>query len=82
MVCGDFNGHTTEWLCHSHTSDIAGLFCQEFAMAQDLTQIVDFPTCIPDSDDHQPYLLDLFLCSNTDTCTVASHPTLGKSVLM
>ena len=48
-------------------------------MAQDLaTQIVDFPTRIPDCDDHQPYLLDLFLCSNPD-CTVASHPPLGKS---
>ena len=35
MVCGDFNAHNTEWLCHSHTTDVAGLFCQEFAMAQD-----------------------------------------------
>ena len=79
MVCGDFNAHNTEWLCHSHTTDVAGLFCQGFAMAQDLTQIVDFPTRIPDRDDHQPYLLDLFLCSNPDSCTVASHPPLGKS---
>ena len=47
-------------------------------MAQDLTQIVDFPTRIPDRDDHQPYLLDLFRCSNPDFCTVASHPPLGK----
>ena len=37
-------------------------------MAQD--QIVDFPTRIPDRDDPQPYLLDLFLCSNPDSCTV------------
>ena len=79
MVCGDFNAHNTEWLCHSHTTDVAGLFCQEFAMVQDLTRIVDFPTHIPDRDDHQPYLLDLFLCSNPDSCTVASHPPLGKS---
>ena len=35
-----------------------GLFCQEFAMAQDLTQIAHFPTHIPDRDDHQPYLID------------------------
>ena len=77
MVCGDFNAH--EWLCHSDTTDVAGLFCQEFVMAQDLTQIVDFPTCNPDRDDHQPYLLDLFLCSNPDSCTVASHPPFGKS---
>ena len=69
-----FNVHNTEWLRHSHTTDAAGLFCQEFAMAQDLTQI---PTCIPDCDDHQPYLLDLFLCSNP-----ASHPPLGTSVHM
>ena len=61
QVCDDFNGHNTEWLCPSHSTDVAGLFCQEFAMVQDLTQIVDFPTCIPE---HQPYLLDLFLCSN------------------
>ena len=79
MVCGDFNAHNTEWLGHSHTTDVAGVFCQEFALAQDLTQIVDFPTRIPDRDDHQPYLLDLFLCSNPDSCTVASHPPLGRS---
>ena len=49
-------------------------------MAQDLTPIVDFPTRIdPDRDDHQPYLLDLFLCSNLDSCTVTFHPPLGKS---
>ena len=75
MVCGDSNGHNTKWLCHSHITDVAGLF----AMAQDLTQIADFPTRIPDRDDHQPYLLDTFRCSNPDSCTVASRPPLGKS---
>ena len=79
MVCGDFNDHYTAWLRHSHTTDVAGLFCQEFAMTQDLTLIIDFPTHIPDRYDHQPYLLDLFLCSSPDSCTVASHPPLGKS---
>ena len=48
-------------------------------MIQDLTQIVDFPTFILDRDDHQPYLLDLFLCSKPDSCTVASHRPLRKS---
>ena len=78
MACDDFNAHT-EWLRHSHTTDVAGVFCPEFTMAQDLAQIVDFPIRIPDRDDHQPYLLDLFLCSNPDSCTVASHSPLGKS---
>ena len=79
MVFGEFNAHNTKGLCHSHTIAVAGLFCQEFAMAQDLTRIVDFPTRIPDRDDHQPYLLDLFLYYNPDSCAVASHPPLGKS---
>ena len=48
MVCGDFNAHNTDWLVHSHATDNAGVFCQEFALAQNLTQIVDFPTRIPD----------------------------------
>ena len=47
MVCGDFNTLDTKWLCHSHTTDVVHLFCQGFAMAQDLTQIVDFPTSLP-----------------------------------
>ena len=69
MVFGDFIANNNEWLGHSHTTDAAGVFCQEFALAQDLTQIIDFPTRFPDRVDHQPYLLDLFLCSNPDSCT-------------
>ena len=34
----------TEWLSHSHSTDFTSLFCHEFALAQDLTQIVDFNT--------------------------------------
>ena len=37
--------------------------------------MVDYPTHILERVDHQPYILDLFLCSNS----VASHPPLGKS---
>ena len=51
MVCGDFNGHNTEWLYHSHVTNLAGLFCQLFAMAQDLAQIRDFHIRIPYRDD-------------------------------
>ena len=41
-LSGNFNANNPEWLCHSHTTDVEGLFCQELDMAQDLTQIVDF----------------------------------------
>ena len=79
MVHGDFNAHNNEWFHHSHTTDVAGLFCHKFAMAQALTQIVDFPTHIPDHDYHHPYLLALFLCSNPDFCTASSHPPSRRS---
>ena len=44
-----------------------------------LWHILDFPTRIPDDDDHQPYLFDLFLCSNPASCTVTYHSLLEKS---
>ena len=56
IVCGDFNARNPDWLVHSHTTDAAGLSCHDFAMSQDLTQIVGFPTRIPDWDVHQPFL--------------------------
>ena len=46
---------------------------------QDLTQKVSFPMRIPDRTEHDPYLLDLFLCSNPDKCSVSPHPPLGTS---
>ena len=54
-------------------------------MAQNFTQIVDFLTHIPGCDDHQPYLLDLFLCSNPDSCTIADHmvvSVIGQAILL
>ena len=59
--------------------EVACLFCQDFAMAPQLIQIVDFPTRIHDCDDYQPYHLDLFLWSYPDYCSVVSQPPLGKS---
>ena len=44
-------------------------------LPRDLTRKVSFPTRIPD-----PYLLDLFLCSNSDKCSVSPHhPPFGTS---
>ena len=48
-------------------------------LSQDLTQKVSFPRCIPDRAHHNPYLLDLFLCSNLVKCSVSPHPSLGTS---
>ena len=49
IICGgDFNAHNKEWLVHSNETNSAGIFCHDFAVSQDLTQKVSFPTRIPD----------------------------------
>ena len=45
----------------------------------DLIQIVNFPTRIPDCDSHSPALLDLFLSSDASICSTMAFPTLGNS---
>ena len=44
FVFGDFNVHLKDWLTYS--------------ISNDLTQMVNFPTRIPDCDSHSPALLD------------------------
>ena len=38
-------------------------------ISNDLTQIVNFPTEIPDCDSHSPALLDLFVSSEASICS-------------
>ena len=46
-----------------------------FFVSNGLTQMVNFPTWIPDCDSHSPALLDLFLSSGASICsTVAFRP--------
>ena len=43
-------------------------------MSNDLTQMVNFPTRIPDCDSHRPALFDIFISSYASTCsTMAFH---------
>ena len=63
FVFGDFNVHCNNWLTYSGGTDRPGeLYCN-FFIPNDLTQIVNFPTQIPDCDTHSPALLDLFFFS-------------------
>ena len=72
---GDFNVHHKDWLAYSGGTDRPGELCYNFSIANDLTQMVDFPTWIPDCDSHNPALLDLFLTSDASIC----FPPLGNS---
>ena len=47
-------------------------------MSNDLAQMVNFPTWIPDCDSHSPALLDLFLSSDASICSAMAFPPLGN----
>ena len=61
FVFGDFNLHNEDWLTYSGGTDRSGELCYNFYISNDLAQIVNFPTWIPECDSHIPALLDLFL---------------------
>ena len=79
FVFGDFNVHPKDWLTYSGGTDRPGELCYNFSISNDLTQIVNFSTRIPDCDSHSPALLDLFLSSDTSICSTMAFPPLGNS---
>ena len=50
-----------------------------FIISNDLTQMVNFPSQIPDCDSHGAALLDLFLSSDASICSTMAFPPLGNS---
>ena len=79
FVFGDFSVHHKDWLTYSGGTGQPGELCYSFSIANDLTQMVNFPTRIPDCDSHNPGLLDLFLTSDASICSTMALPPLGYS---
>ena len=79
FVFGDFNVQHKDWLTYSGGTDRPGELCYNFSISNDLTQIVNFPTRIPDCDSHSPALLDLFLSFDPSICSAMAFPPLGNS---
>ena len=79
FVFGDFNVHHKDWLTYSSGTDRPGELCYNFSISNDLTQIVNFPTRIPDCDSHSPALLDLLLSSDASICSAMAFSPLGNS---
>ena len=78
-VFGDFNVHHKDWLTYSSGTDRPGELCYNFSISNDLTQMVNFPTRIPDCDSHSPALLDLFISSDISICSIMAFPPLENS---
>ena len=79
FVFRDFNIHLKDWLTYSGGTDRPGELCYNFSISNDLTQMVNFPTRIPDCDSHSPALLDLFISSDASICSTMAFPPLGNS---
>ena len=69
FVLGDSNVHYKDRLTYFGGADEPGEVCYNFSLKQpysmlisnNLTQMVDLPTGIPECDSYSPALLDLFL---------------------
>ena len=48
-------------------------------ISKDLTQMINFPTWIPDYDSHSPALLDLLISSDTSICSTTAFPQKRNS---
>ena len=79
IFSGDFNVHHVLWLQFSNRMDASGLAAESFVVLNDLTQLVDQPTHIPDNDDQQPHLFDHFMTSDLEKYYAAVNPSMGKS---
>ena len=78
FVFRDFKVHDKDWLTYSGGTDRTGELCYNFSISNDLTQMVNFPTRIPDCDSHSPALLDLFISSDASICSAMAFPALGN----
>ena len=78
-VFGDFNVHHKHWLTYSGGTDRPDELCYNFSISNDLTQIVNFPTQIPDCDSHSPALSNLFISSDASMCSTLAFPPFGNS---
>ena len=74
FVFGDFNIHDKDWLVEL----IQLLNSYSFFISNDLTQMVNFPTRMPDCDPCSPALLDLFISSDTIVFALQWLSSIGK----
>ena len=78
FVFGDFHVHHKDWLTYSGGTDRLGELCYNY-VSNDLTQMVNIPTRIPDCYSHSPALLGLFISSDTSICSTMDFPPLENS---
>ena len=76
---GDFNLYHKDWLTFPGGIDRPGEVCYSFSILNDLTQMANFPTQIPDCGTHSPVVLDLFLSSDASMYSTMAFLPLANS---
>ena len=78
IVLGDLNHHHKDWQTYSSKTDRPDECCCNFSISNDLTQKVNFPTKVSGCDFHSPAFLDLYISSDTNTCSAMAFLSLGN----
>ena len=79
FLFGDFNVHHKDWLTYSDGTDRPGELCYNFPVSNDLTEMVNFPTQIPDCNSKSPALVHLFIYFDASICSSMAFSSLGNS---
>ena len=79
FIFGDFNVFHKDWLTCSGGTDRSGELCHNSSISNDLTQMFNLPTQIPDCNSHSPALLDLSISSDARICSTMAFPPLENS---
>ena len=72
FVFGGFNVNLKDWLTYSGGTERPGKLCYNLSISNNLSQMVNFPTRIPDRDSRSPPLLDLFISSDASICPLGN----------
>ena len=78
FVFGDFKVHHKDCLTYSGGTDRPGKLSYNLSISNDLTQIVNFPTWIPDCGSHSLPLLKWFISSDASVCSTVAFTPLGN----
>ena len=55
--------------------------CYSVSILNDVIQLINFPTRIPDCDSYSPALLDLFISSGANICSTVAFPPFWSNCL-
>ena len=78
LYIGDFNVHHNDCLQSTHT-DVGGIEAFHFSISNELEQLIQHSTNVPDHHDHAANTLDLFFTSNPQNYTYTVSSPLGSS---